>query len=144
MHGQRLSKAKHRLRDDLGLILFTPQAIDKFWSRHLYLKFVGINLKDSSGVKPQHVWISEGTKILHGRDYVNCIKACINALSTRSRTSRGRQCDRACTAGCGRIETISPVVQQCHRTNDAWVRRHDCAVKYVASRLKRQQYIVEC
>ena len=41
---KELSKAEHRLYDDLGLIFFTPQAIDKFWSRHLYSKFYGIKL----------------------------------------------------------------------------------------------------
>ena len=41
------------------------------------------------------------------------------------------------------METLNHVVKHCHHTEEARVKRRDCTVKYVASRLERQQCIFE-
>ena len=42
---KQIQKAEQYLRDNTDSILKTSQVIDKFWSRHLYSKFDGINLR---------------------------------------------------------------------------------------------------
>ena len=47
-------------------MLKTSQAIDIFWNRNLYSKFDGINIKDLSKVRSQHMTSRQGTTELEG------------------------------------------------------------------------------
>ncbi|CAB0044068.1 unnamed protein product [Trichogramma brassicae] len=71
------------------------------------------------------------------------VRARINALPTKSRTSRGRAQERSCRAGCGKVETLNHVIQQCFRTHNARISRHNALSKYIARHLRKQGYLVE-
>ena len=113
------------------------------WASLLFKSADGKGLRESNRVKHQHNWVKEGTRFLSGRDYLNSIKLRINALPTRSRTTRGRRRDRLCRAGCGTPETLNHILQQCHRTHGMRVRRHDQIIKYVARGLANRNFRVE-
>lgn len=66
----------------------------------------------------------------------------INALPTKSRTSRGRPIERFCRAGCNKVETLNHILQQCHRTHGPRIKRHDALVAYTVQALERADYEV--
>lgn len=102
-------KCKVRLRDG-GRQLETLRDIDRRWAKELYEKIDGSGLSESAKVPQQHVWIKERTRFLSGKDFLQLCKLRINALPTKSRTSRGRLKDRACRAGCRAAETLNHVL----------------------------------
>lgn len=85
------------------------------WATLLYRSVDGSGLKESAKVPQQHPWIQEGICFLTGRDFLQSCKMRINALPTKSRTSRGRPKDRLCRAGCNKPETLNHVLQ--HRAH---------------------------
>lgn len=100
----------------------------------------GRRLKDSRKVPQQHQWITEGNRFLSGKDFINSIKLRINALPTKSRTSRGRTSDRTCRGGCNAVETLNHVLQQCHRTYKSRIERHNAITNYVNRALNIKNY----
>jgi hypothetical protein len=109
----------------------------------LYDSIDGAALKHSSKTPGQHMWVNRPTRLLSGRDYVGLIRARINALPTRSRTSRGREAkDRHCRAGCNAIETGNHVMQLCFRTHAVRVKRHDAVVNFLARTFRNKGYVV--
>lgn len=122
--------------------LSTSTDINKRWAEQLYAKIDGSGLRESSLVPQQHRWIQEGTRFLSGRDFVQSCRLRINALPTKSRTSRGRPKERLCRAGCNRSETLNHILQQCHRTHGPRIKRHDALASFIAASLERQEYRV--
>lgn len=111
---KELMQCMRRLTD--GNITHTdPSIVAGRWSKLLYQAVDGNGLKESAKVSHQHQWIADCSKMLTGRDFVNCNRVRIGALPTKSRTSRGRLRDRRCRAGCPAQETLNHVLQHCHR-----------------------------
>lgn len=128
---------------DRGVIYQSKAELDKRFKTHLLQAFDGRGLENAEDQKQAHRWISSGTNMLTGRDYVNCIRTRIGALPVKSRTSRGRgRQDRMCRAGCMVPETIQHAVQVCHRSHGPRIARHDQVVKFVARNLRTQDYTV--
>lgn len=138
---EELAKCTRRLFDQ-GTLLNTGELISKRWSEKLYASIDGAGLQESGCTAHQHQWVADGNKFLTGRDFINCIKARINALPTASRTARGRTKDRRCRAGCAAQETLNHVLQHCHRTHGGRVKRHDAVLAYLQRRIKRSGYTV--
>ena len=99
-------------------------------------------LKESRNIPQQKRWIAEGTRFLSGRDFVLTCELRINAMPTKSRTSRGRIHDRSCRSGCNAPETNNHVLKTCHRTHDARIRRHDVVVTCLARGFEQRKYRV--
>lgn len=143
--GSFLIKEKDRCRERLkeqATFLNNQSDVNNRWARLLYDKVDGAGLRESSKVPQQHAWVGEGTRFLTGRDYLQSCKLRINALPTKSRTSRGRHEDRRCRAGCNAAETLNHVLQRCHRTHGARVSRHDAVTAYVSKTLSSRGYEV--
>ncbi|KMQ88340.1 reverse transcriptase [Lasius niger] len=136
-----LNTCKKRLTDH-GVLLGTPEMVAKRWAQQLYGSIDGAGLKDSAKTPHQHQWIADGSKFLTGKDFINCNRARIGALPTRSRTTRGRPQDRRCRGGCLAQETLNHVLQHCHRTHGQRIKRHDAVVKYIARNMPRSGYEV--
>lgn len=77
-----------------------------------------------------------------GRDFLQACKLRINALPSKSRTTRGRPEDRQCRTGCHKGEILNHVLQQCHRTHVGRIKRHDAIVSFVSRLLEVQGYDV--
>lgn len=91
----------------------------------------------------QHRWVIDGNRLLTGKDCINCIKLRVNALPTRSRTTRGRNEDRLCGAGCNAPESLDHILQICHRNHKARIARHNAVVNYVKRALEKHHSTVE-
>lgn len=133
---------KRRLTD-AGMDLNSTTKIRARWAKLLHQSIDGRALKEASKVPQQNAWITEPTRLVSGRDFLHMIKLRINALPTKSRTSRGRIADRTCRAGCREIETLGHILQRCHRTHDQRLRRHNALISYVKRNLENKAYNVE-
>lgn len=138
---QELRECEKRLTDQ-GVCHNNPKIIADRWAQRLYGSVDGAGLKESRSTPHQHQWIADGTRLLTGKDYINCGRTRIGALPTRSRTARGRHQERRCRAGCLAQETLNHVLQHCHRTHESRIRRHNAIVEYVARKMPRNGYTV--
>lgn len=136
---EELARCEKRLTDH-GKILNNPDLINQRWADALYGKIDGGGLKKSRKAPHQHQWVADGTAFLTGKDFINCNRLRIGALPTKSRSSRGRTQDRRCKAGCFAQETLNHVLQQCHRTHAARIKRHDAILNYMEHRIRRCGY----
>lgn len=142
VYGHELRKLQSLLAHQ-GKRLDSADKIAEMFHTDLNRKVDGGGLSDCRATPSQSSWVSSGTKFLSGKDFVNSIKLRISALPTRARTSRGRDAlDRTCRAGCtsGSVacaETLNHVLQRCHRTHGARIRRHDAVVAYVKRKVDR-------
>ena len=109
-----------RLTDGTTIIA-DEKSCKKRWVALLHGLIEGRAFKHSVQVANQHQWITDGTALLTGRDYINCHKVRIGALPTRS--TRGRHGDRSCRAGCMVPKTNNHVLQICPRTYGVRYRR---------------------
>ena len=113
----------------------TQEEIKKRWATILHQSIDGSSLKNSHQVTGQHQWVTDGTSLLSGRNYINCHKVRIGALPTRSRTTRRWRGDRLCRAGCMAQETNNHVLQICPRAHKARIDRHDAVLSYLGCNL---------
>lgn len=132
----------NRLKDGDN-ILTTKNDIDNRMAEMLHKAVDGIALKDSAKVPQQHRWIMEGNNFMNGRDFIELCRIRINALPLKSRTTRGRAADRRCRAGCNNVETLNHILQQCPRTHEKRIKRHDALVKYIGRSLVNSKFEVE-
>lgn len=98
-------------------------------------------MRDSGEVPGAHRWVSEGTRLLRERQFMNLIKLRINAMPTLERTSRGRGVDVSCQAGCRAPGSLGLVLQCCRRGHRGRVKRHNLA-RYVCNCLKQLGWMV--
>uniref|UniRef100_A0A1A9VZG3 Reverse transcriptase domain-containing protein n=1 Tax=Glossina brevipalpis TaxID=37001 RepID=A0A1A9VZG3_9MUSC len=117
--------------------------IDCYFNRRLYNSVDGAGLREAGNHIQAHRWLREPTRMLSGKDFIECIRVRINALPSRSRTTRGRSnINRMCRAGCQVPETSYHTIQVCHRTSAARIERHNSVAKYVTKKLKEKGYTV--
>lgn len=163
MPSQRMQRLKALVRNEVQTGSFMAQEIDRARRKLLdgrlevdqvvlvERRVVGLlhssndgkGLKESRNVPTHNQWVTDGTRFLYGRDFVNTTKLRFNALPTKSRTSRGRHESRYCRAGCNGIETLNHVLQICHRTHRARVARYNAIASYVRRALSKQYDLVE-
>ena len=127
-----ITKAKNQLTKK-GVVIDNAMKSSRHFAAALHSSVDGGALKESKKIPQRNRWIAEGRRFLTGRDFVLTCKLRINAMPTKSRTSRGRIHDRSCRAGCNVPETLNHVLQTCHRTHDARIRRRDAVVAYLCN-----------
>lgn len=125
-----------------GENLCSKNRVFRFWARCLHQSNDGGPLKDCAKVPFAQKFVSEGTRLLPGRHFIDVNKLRINALPTLSRVRRGRDGTTKCRAGCDANETLSHVLQHCHRTHAPRIRRHDNLVRYAADVLQKKGWEV--
>lgn len=133
-HNLEIEKCE-KLKDN-NIVLATQKQL-------LHKSVDGAALSKSSKVPSQHRWVTDGNKLLSVRDYMKCVKFRINAMPTRSRTTRGRKEDRSCRAGCNAPETLDHVLQNCHRSHRQRIERHNAICNYVKSALEKSHTRVD-
>ncbi|GBN57612.1 Retrovirus-related Pol polyprotein from type-2 retrotransposable element R2DM, partial [Araneus ventricosus] len=113
------------------------------WAERLYASVDGRALSASCKTAGQHTWVRSGTSLVPGRDFISMLKTRINALPTRTRTSRGRPNKiRSCRAGCAALETPNHVVQQCFRSHGLRIKRHNAIANYICRSLQQKGFQV--
>lgn len=139
-----LAICRKRLRLDGAMTLTKADHISKMWADRLKNAIDGKGLAEASKVPQASRWVAEPSKLLSGRDFINALKIRFNAWPTRSRTSRGREGqDRSCRAGCAGPETLNHILQQCPRTHNARIKRHDAVVNYLMRSAAQKGFEVE-
>lgn len=103
-----------------------------YWQKELESKIDTKDLSASRGSKASSVWVYKSSHKISGQDYVHYHHIRAGCLPSRARTTRGRNADRNCRAGCHRSETNHHVIQQCHRTHGGRIYRHDRIVKMLS------------
>ena len=106
----------------------------------LHTSVDGRGLSDSRSVGFVNRWMVNGTSLMSGRSFINCVSMKGNLIHTALRASRGRpqastRCD-ACTA----TESLGHILQVCRRTHDSRVARHDGVNALLSGRLKAKGY----
>lgn len=124
----------HLLLNNHSVSIMTRDELKARFAKLLHKSNDGLPLQESRKVEQQHSWLTDGNLFVTGRDFIRMNKLRINAVPLRSRTSRGRIRDKQCRAGCNDAETLHHVLQQCHRTHDARIKRHDACLKYLMNR----------
>lgn len=139
---QELQRATKRLTEN-RVDYDSSESLEKRWAILLHGSIDGKGLRESRKTPQQHHWVTDGSKFLSGRDFVNATKLRINAMPTRSRTARGRRRNRLCRGGCNAVETLNHVLQQCHRTHRTRIERHNAIINYVKRALVKKCERVE-
>ncbi|GBO40185.1 Retrovirus-related Pol polyprotein from type-2 retrotransposable element R2DM, partial [Araneus ventricosus] len=126
-----------------GVSYNTAERQRQMWAERLYASVDGRALRASCKTAGQHTWVRNGTSFVPGRDFISMIKTRINALPTRTRTSRGRPNKiRSCRAGCAALETPNHVVQQCFRSHGLRIKRHNAIAHYICRSLQQKGFQV--
>lgn len=126
-----------------GNILSDKQSVEKHWSALLHASNDGAALREVRQMPAAQRWIQEGTGLLTGRAFIDVNKLRINALPVKTRTKRGKEADKNCRGGCRVSETLDHVLQKCHRTHAARIKRHDGLVELIVDRLRKKGWTVE-
>ena len=75
----------------------------------------GCSLKASRAVPFIHKWVSNGTALLTGANYIHAIQIRLCTVATKQRAARGRpEADRRCDE-CWRFKSLGHVLQVCPR-----------------------------
>jgi len=77
---------------------------------------------------------------LSGRDFLQSSKLKINALSIRSRTTRGKPLNRGCRTECHAETLINYIIfynNATRRTHEDQIKRHNSLVSFVGRGLSR-------
>jgi len=129
--------ARVRLLAEQNEMLSRP-AIEEYWANRLFMSVDGNGLREAGHYGPQ-----QPTRLLTGKEYIDGIKLRINALPTKSRTTRGRhELDRQCRAGCDAPETSNHIMQKCYRSHERRVARHNCVVNRIKRGLEERGCVV--
>jgi len=129
-----------------GYPILTKSSVDRSLQEMLHTSVDGRGLKWNSLVPSVNNWVTDGTGLLTGSDYIQAIKVRGNLLETRMRGARGRHDgDIRCDAGCNARETLSHISQSCARTHPMRTKRHDSLLDYIEKCIKRNglEYVRE-
>lgn len=101
------------------------------WKKLVCRSVDGCSLKESVGCAPAHRWISDGSFLLSGREFITALHVRLGILYSKSRALRGRDSkSKLCGRGCSVLETLSHILQQCYCTHYARLTRHNGLTKY--------------
>lgn len=99
----------------------------------------------AAGEYPEaHRWVSIGTKLMSGRDFIQAVAVRGATLATPVRSSRGRLQvpleDNKMCRGCQVTGSLGHILQVCPRVHGLRVIRHDSVASYLAGRVKLKGY----
>jgi len=100
-------------------IITNRQAAAVAWSGGLIRSADGYGLSAHQQVPFVHGWVTDGTQLLSGANYIHA------TVATRSRAARGRPLASVRCDCCGWTETLEHVIQVCPRTGRPRIKRHD-------------------
>jgi hypothetical protein len=127
-----------------GVLVRTRDEAREAQRRAMCVSVDGNGLREAAEVPQIHSWISDGTALQTGRDFVSAVRVRINALPCAARTMRPAtahdQGARGCAGGCGVEETLNHVSQACWRTHGVRVLRHNRVLGLFVQSLRRVGY----
>ena len=120
----------------------TAAQVSGAWSRALGNTVDGRGIVAQAHDYPKGCsWVSSGTRLMSGGDYVRAVRVRCAAVATPLRASRGRPVQAACP-DCQAPCSLGHISQTCPRVHGLRVRRHDDVVAFTKGRLVRKGFTV--
>lgn len=127
-----------------GNTLTTKDEASNYWNAELKKNVDGLHLAESKLTINTNNWITDGTNLTSGANYIRCLKIRTNSVMTKARRERyNRTGEAGCDAGCRTQETIGHISQKCPRTWAARTKRHDRIKTLLAENLSEKGFKVE-
>lgn len=120
----------------------TSRGIKKGWADALERGYSGNGLRQGSACSESGSWVSNPPPFWSGRDYIKSIQLRGNLLPTKGIPSNP-PAERLCRAGCGRVESLSHVLQRCWAAKAERIARHDTLVNHTAKIARTKGWDVE-
>lgn len=120
--GRRLSKMEH---------------VDAYWAHRLHHSVDGAGLLHFADQSKTSDWVAGPDRRLAGWQQVALVKTRCGLLPTREQANRGNDHTITCSAGCQGVENINHVIQNCPRSHEARLRRHDHLRRLLKKALER-------
>ena len=125
-----------------GRIITNKKELDEAISNTLHNSADGRGLKDSSTVKSSNYWVSNGSLLLSGRDYIGALACKGGYLHTGLRALRANKNNNALCDCCGRVESLGHILQSCSRTHNHRLARHNRIRDILASRVRKKDWSI--
>jgi hypothetical protein len=118
-------RAWGRSRSSYGVVVHSKATALGATARALHDSVDGRGLAFSNHVPSVHNWVTSGTSLLTGRNFINAIHVRAGTLHTALRTARGKPGQSRMCDCCGRLESLSHILQVCPRPFVARDERHN-------------------
>lgn len=119
----------------------TKSMKSRHWRDVLHSMVDTNDLFDARHDSASNTWVRSRAQEVSGQDFVHYHHIRAGCLPSKARTTRGRQNNRMCRAGCMVSETNYHIVQQCQRTHGGRVLRHDRIVEMLHDSLDKRDNI---
>ena len=105
----------------------------------LYATVDGRGMTESPTTTSDHTWVDDGTQLMKGSTYIDCLKTRLGVINTKLRASRGRpEATTTCDLVCGRIESLGHILQSCPRLAPERTKRHDSTLALLIKMLAKK------
>ena len=105
---------------------------DEHWRAKIQNTVDGQHLSIQTNSANTARWVTNGTKLMSGADYVRALKIRSNSIMTKhSRRRYTKVRSNVCDAGCMSQESMNHIVQKCPKTWSARAKRHDEICKFL-------------
>lgn len=112
-------------------------------STQLHASVDGRGLKQQGQTPHVNRWVTDGSALLSGGDYIQAVKVRGNLMPSGERSSRGRrEGPMMCDAGCNAQSTLAHTSQSCVRTHRLRCGRHDSVLDLIVKRIEAQGHTV--
>ncbi len=125
-----------------GTIVTSGTAVRLCWRDLLIATVDGRGLANHQDVDKIHKWVSDGSSLMSGKEFIGCVQVRAGTLPTAVRSSRGRPNVSASCDCCGRPEFLGHILQVCPRTWGERIKRHDNLCNYLSGKLQKKGFKV--
>ena len=106
----------------------------------LYATIDGRGMSEAPTTPSNNTWVDDGTQLMRGVTFIDCIKTRLGMINTRIRASRGRpEAPTTCDLGCGRVESLGHILQSCPKLAPERTKRHDNTLALLIKILTKKQ-----
>ena len=102
----------------------------------------GRGLSNASGVAHVHNWVTSGTSLLTGRNYVGALKIRGSLHPTKVRNARWNVSKEVTCDACRRNESLGHILQVCPRTWGPRISRHNHVAALLAKTLEKRGFTI--
>lgn len=130
-----------RVRKMIKPHLNTKHAVDKNNAEILERSFYGGGTRQAENDGASNFYVHSPPMVWSGEDYIAAIKLRTKSLPTRGLPYGPRE-SRMCRAGCGKVESLSHMLQQCPLGHTKRMNRHNFVVKRIVDAARKKGWEV--
>ena len=124
------------------MIISSTDIMKEAWRTSLVKSCDGKGLAAIQHCGKTQKWVTSGTKLLSGSEFIGCVKIRGNLMPTSIRKARGRPRAPISCDCCGRNETLGHILQSCPRSYDTRIKRHNHVLDCIICKLQQKGYLV--